>query len=236
MITNQEIVDTYLKYRGKRRTSTGKIDNTLPLMPFFIMDVVYQIYNKDIKNIECKHQMKRYRTQWVDNYNKFNHEFFRAFNNEQRDYIIDLMDEFAEYIHNTIVMMKSAVVNSFTQETEFEDKRNLAALLTCNVLCQTAQHLYGDMYRTWSSLNNYNVGEQHTTYKYACVDMHGMRYMKKETNQHITGVQQATYKLACWYPAGKEVDLTASDKVMDMINVLCKKIVYFLKLKDETVS
>ena len=210
MITNQEIVDRYLAYRGKRRTQSGKMDNTLPLMPFFIMDVVYQIYDKDIKDIECKHQMKRYRTQWVDNYNKFNHEFFRAFNDDQRDYIIDLMDEFAAYIHNTVVMMKSAVVNSFTQETEFEDKKNLASILTCNVLCQAAQHLYGDMYRN--------------------------RYMQKEMNQHIAGVQQATYKFACWYPAGKGVDLTASDKVMNMIDVLCKKIVYFLKLKDESVS
>lgn len=208
MITNQEIVDVYLKYRGKRRTEKGKRDNTLPLMPFFIMDVVYQIFCKDIKEMECKHQMKRYKNQWADNYNKFNHEFFRAFNEEQKDYIIDLMDEFGEYIHNTVVMLKSAVVNSFTQETSFEDKRNLAAFLTCNVLCQAAQHLYGDMYRN--------------------------RYMQKEMNSHIAGVQQATYKIACCYPAAKGVDLTSSDKVMEMIDVLCKKIVKFLALKEET--
>ena len=230
-MTNQEIVDVYLKYRGKRRTKTGRRDNTLPLMPFFIMDVVYQIYDRDIKNIECKHQMKKYRNQWVDNYNKFNHDFFRAFNDEQRDYIIELMDEFGDYIHNTVVMMKSAVVNSFTQETEFEDKKNLASILTCNVLCQTAQHLYGDMYCTWSQMCNHVTETRQPTFKYACIDLYGMKYLKKEVNHHIAGVQQATYKFACSYPAAKGVELTSSEQVMKMIDVLCKKIVKFLNLK-----
>ena len=206
-MTNQEIVDTYLKYRGKKRTATGKQDNTLPLMPFFIMDVVYQIFCKDINTLDCKHEMKRFRTQWKDNYNKFNHEFFRAFNEDQKDYIIDLMDEFDKYIHTTVVMLKSAVINSFTEETPFEDKCILASLLTCNVLCQASQHLYGDMYRN--------------------------RYMQKETNPHIASIQQASYKIACHYPAVKGVDLTSSDKVMQMIDVLCKKIVKFLSIKGD---
>lgn len=206
-MTNKEIVDTYLKYRGKRRTATGKQDNTLPLMPFFIMDIVYQIFCKDVKPMDCKHQMQQHRTRWADNYQKFNNEFFRAFNDEQRDYIIDLMDEFDAFIHNSVVMMKSTVVNSFTADAEFEDKKNLASLLTCNVLCQAAQHLYGDMYRD--------------------------RYMNKESNVHIAAIQQSSYRIACHYPASKGTDLTSKEPVLKMIDVLCKQIVKFLKLKDD---
>lgn len=210
-MNNNEIVETYLRYRGKVRTKTGKRDNTLPLMPFFLMDIVYQIFCKDIKTMECKHQMQRYRTIWAENYQKFNNEFFRPFNEDQKDYVIDLMDEFDGYIHNTVVMMKSAVVNSFVDDAEFEDKKNLASLLTCNVLCQAAQHLYGDMYRD--------------------------RYMRKETNPHIAAIQQASYKIACHYPAGKATDLTSQEQVIKMIDVLCKKIVKFLNVKEnETES
>ena len=210
-MNNNEIVETYLKYRGKVRTNVGKRDNTLPLMPFFLMDIVYQIFCKDIKPMDCKHQMQRYRTVWANNYQKFNSDFFRPFNEEQKDYIVDLMDEFENYIHNTVVMMKSSVVNAFVDDAEFEDKKNLASLLTCNVLCQAAQHLYGDMYRN--------------------------KYMQKESNTNIAAIQQASYKIACHYPAGKSTDLTSKEPVLKMIDVLCKKIVQFLNEKgDETKS
>lgn len=205
MITNREIADTYLAYKNKKRTATGKRDDTLPLMPFYIMDTCYQIYCKDIKDLPCKHEMKRAKKRWSECYHRFTTDFFMAFNQDQTDYIVDQMDEFNDYIHTTVVMLKSAVMNSFTTETPFEDKKNLAALLACNALAQAAQHLYKDMYRKAD--------------------------MKGETNIHIEGVQKASYDIARFYPVEYGVDITESDKVMEMIDVLCKKIVKFLTVK-----
>ena len=219
-MTQREIVDTYLAYKHRKRTPGERIDNTLPLMPFFIMDVCYQIYCKDIKNIPCKHMMKKAKTRWSENHHIFTNDFFRAFNQEQTDYIIDMMDEFNDYIHNYVVMMKSAVMNHISGNASFEDKKVLGALMTCNVLAQSAQILYGEMFR---------IGTK--TYKARSLHAY-ITVMPKEINPHIEAIQKASYDIACFYPTAKGVDLTASDKVMGMINTLCKHIVNFLKEKE----
>lgn len=204
MIDNAHIVNRYLAYRKKKRTK-GEIDNTLPLMPFFLMDAVYQIYCKDIKKIECKQMLKKAKNRWSEHYNRFNREFFLAFNEDETDYIVEQMDEFGDYIHTTVVMLKSAVMDSFNTDAPFEEKKVLASVMACNVLAQSAQHLHKDMYRN-------------------------ERY-KGEINPHIEGVKKASFDFASYYPVTHGVDLTSSDKVMDMIDVLCKKIVQFLTQK-----
>lgn len=220
MITNREIVDTYLAYKHRTRTKGERIDNTLPLMPFFIMDTCYQIYCKDIKDIPCKHLMKQAKKRWADAYHKFTMDFFLAFNQDQADYIVDMMDEFNEYIHNHVVMLKSTVVNYFTDETPFEDKKILGSLMACNVLAQSAQFLYGQMFRKGQRL-----------YKCKALRSYAMT-MPKEQDPYIEAVKKAAYDFACYYPTARGVDLTSSDKVMEMIDVLCRKIVRFLKERE----
>lgn len=219
-ITQQEIVDRYLAYKHRKRTVGERIDNTLPLMPFFIMDACYQIYCRDIKDIPCKHLMKQAKKKWADNYHKFTMDFFMAFDQEQTDYIVDMMDEFNDYIHNNLVMLKSAVVNHFTDETPFEDKKILGSVMACNVLAQSAQHMYGEMYR---------VGTKFFPIKslYAVVTL-----QPKEIEPYIEGVKKASYDFASYYPKGRNVDLTSSEPVMSMIRALCNNIVRFLKEKE----
>jgi hypothetical protein len=216
MITNREIADAYLAYKHRKRTKGERIDNTLPLMPFFIMDACYQIYCKDIKDIPCRHLTKQAKKRWADAYHQFTTDFFAAFSPEQTDYIVDLMDRFNDYIHTNVVMLKSAVMNYFTDNTPFEDKKILGALLTCNVLAQSAQHMYGEMFRTGQKM-------------YPIKSLKGViTMMPKEINPHLETIKKASFDFANTYPHGKGVDLTSSDKVMEMIGALCRKIVRFL--------
>lgn len=220
MITNQEIVDTYLAYKHKKRTEGEKVDNTLPLMPFFIMDACYQIYCKDIKDLPVKQLMKKHKKKWAENYHKFTTDFFRAFNQDQVDYIIDMMDEFNDFIHNTIVMLKAEVVNYLKQNIPFEEKKVLGSLLACNVLAQAAQIMYGEMFRKGQI-------------RYHCKALHSVvTVMPREKNNYIDSVKKANYDFACCFTSAKEIDLTDSDKVMAVVNILCKKIVKFLKDKE----
>lgn len=200
-MTNRDIVNVYLAYKGKRKTK-GKEVNTLFLMPFFIMDACYQIYCKDIKDYPCKHQMKQAKKRFGECYHKYTTEFFRAFNDDQIEFITDQMDEFDDYIHNSMVILKSKVVSQIPDSVSFEDKKVLAVLLLCNVLAQAAQHLHGNMYRNSD--------------------------MTKETNMDIEGVRKASYDMARFHPMSKGINLTASDEIMSLIDALCKKIMKFL--------
>lgn len=206
MITQKQIVDTYLAYKRRRRTKGGREDNTLPLMPFFIMDSCYQVYCKDIKDLPCRHLMKQAKRKWADNYHKFTTDFFSAFNQDQTDYIIDIMDEFNEYIHNSVVMLKSAVVNYIPDVISFEQKKTLGSLLVCNVLAQAAQHMYGEMYRD--------------------------AFMRKEEDQFIERIKSASHHMSGIFPESSKVELTASPQVMQMVKNLCNNIVKFLKDKE----
>ena len=172
-------------------------------MPFYIMDACYQIYCKDIKDLPCKQMMKQAKKRWSACYHKYTADFFLAFNEDQTEFITDQMDEFGDYIHNSVVMLKSKAMSQIPDSVSFEDRKVLASLLLCNVLAQAAQHLHGFMYRNAD--------------------------MTREINYDIEGVKKASYDIVHLHPASKGVNLTASDEVMTLINVLCKKIMKFLK-------
>lgn len=218
-ITNQEIVDTYLAYKHRVRTKGERIDNTLPLMPFFIMDACYQIYCKDIKNLPCKHLLKKHKKRWADSYHMFTADFFRAFNQEQTEYIVDMMDEFNDYINDDIVVLKNAVINYIPREIPFEEKKLLGSLLACSVLAQAAQHMYGEMFRKGTV--TYNLKALHSV----------LTLMPKEKDPHIEAVKKAIYDYANSLTSAQTV-ITDSKNVMTSIDILCANITKFLKQKE----
>ena len=206
MITNQEIVDTYLAYRHMKLSGTAR-DDVRMMMPFYLMDASYQVYCKDVKDYPCKQMLKNVKGRWRESYRKFNREFFMAFNPDQVEFITDQMDEFEEYIHNKMVMLKTTVMGVFSPEATFEEKKILASVLTSNALSQMAQYIYSDMYRN-SRLQNID-------------------------HPLIEAVTKNSYEFARHFPVSRTVDITASDKVSNMIDVLCKEVIKFLKSKFE---
>lgn len=206
MITNQEIVDTYLAYRKMKLSGTTR-DDVCMMMPFYLMDASYQVFCKDVKNYECRHKAKEAKRRWNEAYRKFYADFFRAFNVDQTEFITDQMDEFEDYIHNKVVMLKTTVMGVFRPDATFEEKKILASVLTSNALSQMAQYIYSDMYR-------------------------GSR-LQQLNNPHIEAVTKNSYEFARNFPVSHSVDITASDKVTAMIDVLCKEVIKFLKSKFE---
>lgn len=204
MITNQEIVDTYLAYRHMKLSGTAR-DDVRMMTPFFLMDASYQVYCKDIKDYECRQMLKSIKHKWRESYRKFNAEFFRAFNPDQQDFIVDQMDEFEEFIHHKVVMLKTTVMGLFSPEATFEEKKILASVLTCNVLSQMAQHIWSDMYRD--------------------------KWLRPADNPLIGVVTKNSYEFANHFPVSRGIDLTSSDKVTAMISALCKEVMRFLRIK-----
>lgn len=171
-------------------------------MPFFIMDVCYQVYCKEIKNYPCKFQMKQAKKRFGEFYHKYTTDFFRPFNEDQTEFITDQMDEFNDYIQNSTAILKSKVFSLIPDTHSFDDRKFLSAVLVCSVLAQAAQHLYGHMYRH--------------------VDM------TRDVDVNIEGIKKASHDMAKYHPAAQGVNLSASPEVMSMINAMCKKIMSFL--------
>jgi hypothetical protein len=204
MITNQEIVDTYLAYKHMKLSGATR-DDVRMMMPFYLIDASYQVYCKDVKDYECKHKAKEAKRRWKEAYRKFYADFFLAFDADQTEFITDQMDEFEDYIHNKVVMLKTTVMSVFRPDATFEEKKILASVLTSNALSQMAQYIHSDMYRN--------------------------AWHQKKESPLIEAVTKQSYEFARHFPVSHSVDITASDKVTAMIDSLCKEVIKFLNMK-----
>lgn len=201
-MTNKEIVDAYLGAQGFRRI-TGGNDDFSPILPFIMLDGVYQMYCKTISGIFCRFEMKRYRNDWEKSYNAFNKAFFDCFSDEQRDAIIDKMDSFADYIGNYLTIAKVQIMNCLKHETE-ERQEVLATCLLCSILVQSSQIVWRKVYKDSKLRGNENMSLKRL-HKAIC-DFMGEYYGKNKP--HI------------------KVDEEKS--VSDAVNVLCHKMINWL--------
>ena len=54
-MTNTEMVDRWLTSIGMKRVSGSSLE---PILPFFMLDVAYNMWQKDVSPIECKFELK----------------------------------------------------------------------------------------------------------------------------------------------------------------------------------
>ena len=200
-MTVDDLVDAYMRHVGMRRIAGH---SAMPILPFLLLDVVYTIFNKDIKPVKCHQQAKLVVNGWVRNYNEFNRDFFRAFTPEQRDVIIDMMDDFEEHISNHVTIARVAVMNGLPW-LSFEEQRILASAAICHVLAHAAQVIWGEVYRD--------------------------RMGRRTENRSIAGIEKYTFewtKAFAGTVSDRKVDLNNDPAVNTAVSVLCRKIIAWL--------
>lgn len=136
----KEIVDVFLASKGLKREK-GNDGDISPLLPLIIMDSAYQLFNKYINPVECKREMKMYKNQWKKLYHEFNMTYFRYFNEEQSDFVIDLMDAFDEHIEKHLFICHIQIMNKVNFEPT-DRQKVLAGTLLISILCQAARIIY----------------------------------------------------------------------------------------------
>lgn len=136
----KEIVDIFLASRGLKREK-GNDGDISPLLPLIIMDTALQLFNKYIRPVECKREMKMYKNRWIRLYHEYNMMYFRCFNEEQRDFIIDIMDAFDEHIEKQLFICHIQIMNKVNFEP-IDRQKVLASTLLISILCQAARIIY----------------------------------------------------------------------------------------------
>lgn len=201
-MTNSELVETYLEKQGMRRIK-GTNEDFSPLLPYLMLDAVYQMWCKTIKPIECKFELNKYKNTWNKNYNEFNRQFFNCFNIEQRDAIIDKMDDFEQYIGNDITIAKVQVMNCINFET-LDRQDVLATCMLCSILAQSARIVWGRVYKNAK--------------------------FHDEKNGYISTIEKSIKNfMDTYYGKGKpNIKCDEDKKVSDAVSVLCKKMIYWL--------
>lgn len=111
-MTNAEINGAYLTYRHMHNDK-GNIDNLSPLMHYFLMDCSYQVYCAEIQHLALTQLSAKHRSRIRKGFHDFFSSVHLAFTPEQLDYLLDKVDSFQKYIHNSIERCKVAVLDCF---------------------------------------------------------------------------------------------------------------------------
>ncbi len=146
-MTISNIIDTYCRYYhlGLVKGKLGK-DDPAPILAFLIADCAFQEFCEGVKPLGLKHEMKKKQSEWLWNYHTFNKRLFICLDEDQKDFVIDMMDAYEEFIRNDVMLMRVALMN-LVGGCEFEDQKNIASLMLCNIFAQTAQITWGLVFK-----------------------------------------------------------------------------------------
>jgi len=202
-ISVKTIVDTYLKSKGLKRMG-GNDGDASPILPLIMMDMAYQLYREHIAPIECKQEMKQLKNRWKMNYSAFNKDFFRVFNADETDFIVDMMDEFDEFIKKDLTIAFWQFTNVMKDEP-IDRQKVLSACMLINILCQCANIVWERVYKSSKS--------------------------QSSTNQNLLQCEHIIHRWKnLYYGKNKPtIDCNKSEQICLAVDILCKHQIEFMK-------
>ena len=198
----KSVVDTYLRSKGLKRIG-GNEDDASPILPLIMMDMAYQLYKENIKPIVCKQEMKQLKNRWEQNYHTFNHDFFRVFDMDETDFIVDMMDEFDEFIKKDLTIAFWQFTNVIKDEP-IERQKVLSACMLISVLCQCANIVWERAYKVSKS---------------PC-----------STNSNLLQCEHLIHKWKTLYYGKNKptIDCNKDEQICLAVNVLCRHQIQFM--------
>lgn len=181
-------------------------------LPYLLMDCQYQIFDKNIKGINMKGYMKSVKNRWAEQNKLFFKSLFIGLNPEECEELTDLMDEFEDFIQNDVSILKSHIVSCIPSEVDFEKRVLIGDSMSCNILAQCAQIVWGSMFKTPNG--------------------------NQDTNAKIKGIENLSHRMACeLHNCDKQtIDLNKEKIIHACVDGLKHKIVLFLRNQDEPES
>lgn len=214
-MTKRELINTYLSSIGR---SWVQGDSAEPLLPFLLGDAIYTIYNRDIAPLDLRQEEKRLRSDWAQNYTRFNRPFFAAIGAENHDQVTDLMDDFEEAIANDVMILRSELM-LLLGDVPFDQRKPIVSALLCHVLAQAAQFAWGNVYRVATLVKRDGAVKK--------VMVH-----RPEKNRYLDSINRDAFALANRWHTGFVkvlVDPNRTKGIPPAINALCRKIYRWLE-------
>ena len=187
----REIINTYLQ-SNRLKVDKGNEGDFSPILPLIIMDEAYQIFCKYIRPIECRFESNRLKKDWMKEYHTFNQSYFSHFNQEQIDFIIDLMDENEAFLHNDL-MMVFVHCSDLIMDEPFERKQVLAAGMMIDVLSSIAELFWEKIFRNAYEPTNSHLKRMDKGIIRWCSLYHGDKSTVNPNNSDV--VEKSVYAL-----------------------------------------
>ena len=214
-MNKRDLINAYLNSVGRTRVQG---DSTEPLLPFLLGDAIYTIYNRDIAPLDLRREEKKLRSDWAENYTRFNRPFFAAIGVDASDQVTDLMDDFEDFIANNVMILRSELM-LLLGDVPFDERKPIVSALLCHVLAQAAQCAWGNVYRVGKVLGRGRGGRPMTVHR-------------PEKNMQLDAINRDAFALANrWHSRICEalVDPNKTKGIPPAINALCRRIYLWLQ-------
>lgn len=209
-MNNVELIEPYFESIGYHFVS-GEQGSIEPIAIFVLQDYIYQVFERDIKHIELRHEAKKMRSDWHKANVKQFKVFFSRLDNERSDAIIALMDDFATTLHNEIEMMRLKILDCLPV-ADYNVQKVLASLQLCNILSQISQ-------MHWVGITK-KMSRQILSTKLPCCDA-----VRKYSCMLSSGLFAGA--------GGKEIDHKSEDELIALIQNFENKFIRWIEDKSD---
>ena len=158
-----ELVDAFLRHKGfiKEKGSLNA-----PLMPNILADLLHLCWYDHLRG-KLKEEAKSNFNKMYESYRKFNKEFFAGFDKLQTGICVDVMDEFSEFIDDSIQQFRIAVKNKINQlcveigkDISDEKTEIICNMALCKFIASQANEIWGIIYKTFDGERDVDINLQ----------------------------------------------------------------------------
>lgn len=116
------------------------------MAPFLLTDIAYNTFFKVIAPLPLERKTKQIRNKWKKAYADYFRSFWGRVDNEEcKDIIIDIMDDFTDHLSHLSMVLQCSIMDA-VRSIPFEKQKVIAAANFCNTLAQEAQTFFSAKY------------------------------------------------------------------------------------------
>ncbi len=136
-----ELAEKYLK--AHNLTATKGKHLTQVFLPYIIMDMARELESKSLGALTLRHKTKHFYKLAMGERAEFYRDFFRPFDDDEVDEIIESFDGFGEFIDNELQLTRVAVSNAI-DFLDFNLQMTMTDIFLTEIMAQCAAIIYYD--------------------------------------------------------------------------------------------
>lgn len=192
--------------------ATGNKDITGIFVPYLMLDVFQIVSSEHLSKVDFRGKERKHYTCLMNAYHRFNSLFFQELTEDRQDVVIQMFDDFGEYIHNKLEIFRLNIIGCIMQLSD--DFRK-----TCGDLC-VSKLMISQAVRAWKGMYRRQFRGDDSSF-----------LLLQSMEHHITELMDEYFKRATGLH--EDVNFSTVDTVRQAEENVIKEILKFLKEYDQ---
>lgn len=193
--------------------ATGNKDMTGIFVPYLMLDVFQIVSSEHLSKVDFRKEERKHYTCLMNTYHRFNTLFFSELTEEQQDVVIQMFDNFGEYIHNKQEIFRLNIIGCIMQLPD-------GFRATCGDLC-VSKLMISQAVRAWKGMYRRQFRSDDSSFLLLQKMEHHITELMNEYFKRETGLRE-------------DVNLSTVDTVRQAEENVIKEILKFLKEYDNS--